>query len=185
MGANVAVRFGKTDWLEIGFSRLVSEGPGALTIEGLCQAAGRTRGSFYHHFADREDFVREMVLEWRERSTEQAARRMAQARDAAALRALLVEWPLSLDHELEKAFRRMAVTEPVVRRLLADLDRRRIDGLAAIVARQRPDVADPKSFALLLYSALVGSQWLLERNDPRAPGLRAVGEALLWPGAAT
>ncbi len=185
MGASVAVRFGKTDWLEIGFSRLVAEGPGALTIEGLCQAAGRTRGSFYHHFQDREDFVREMMLEWRERSTEQAARRMQKAGNPAALRALLVEWPLSLDHELEKAFRRMAVLEPVVRRLLADLDRRRIDGLAAIVAAQRPELADPKAFALLLYAALVGSQWLLEKGDARAPALRAVGEALLWPEGAS
>ena len=109
---------------------------------------------------------------------------MAQAKDPAARRRLLLDWPMNLDHELEKAFRRMAVVEPTVRRLLADLDRRRIDGLAAIIADTRPDVADPVSFALLLYSALVGSQWLMERGDPRVPALRAAGEALLWPDEA-
>ena len=174
-------RFGKVDWLEIGFRLLASEGPGALTLERLTQEAGRTRGSFYHHFKDREDFVREMMAEWRERSTEQAARRMAEVADVAALRRLLLDWPTSLDHRLEKAFRRMAVVEPLVREMLDEMDRRRVEGFAALVAGARPDVADPQSFALLAYSVIVGCQWLLGQDDPRAEGLKAAGEALFWP----
>ncbi len=174
-------RFGKLDWLEIGFRLLASEGPAALTLERLTQEAGRTRGSFYHHFKDREDFVREMMLEWRERSTEQAARRMAEISDVATLRRVLLDWPTSLDHALEKAFRRMAVVEPLVRVMLAEMDQRRIEGFAAIIASTRPEIADPKSFALLAYSVIVGCQWLLQQEDPRAEGLQAAGEALFWP----
>ena len=144
------IRFGKMDWLEIGFRLLASEGPSALTIGRLTGEARRTRGSFYHHFEDREDFVREMMVEWRERSTEQAARRMA-------------------------------VVEPLVREMLDEMDRRRVEGFAALVAGARPDVADPQSFALLAYSVIVGCQWLLGQDDPRAEGLKAAGEALFWP----
>jgi AcrR family transcriptional regulator len=174
-------RFGKLDWIEVGFRLLAAEGPGALTLERLTQQAGRTRGSFYHHFKDREDFVRELMAEWRERSTEQAARRMAEIADVAALRRVLLDWPISLDHALEKAIRRMAVTEPKVREMLAEMDRRRIEGFAALVAGARPEIADPASFALLAYSVIVGAQWLLEHEDPRGEGLRAAGEALFWP----
>jgi AcrR family transcriptional regulator len=174
-------RFGKLDWLETGFRLLAAEGPSTLTIERLTQLAGRTRGSFYHHFKDREDFVREMMLEWRERSTEEAARGMAQVHDVAALRRLVIDWPGTLDHELEKAFRRMAVVEPQVREMLRELDQRRIDGFAAILGSTRPDVKDPAAFALLVYAVIVGGQWLLEDSDPRGEGLRAVGEALFWP----
>jgi AcrR family transcriptional regulator len=181
MAQDSAARFGKIDWLETGFRLLTAEGPGALTIERLTGEAGRTRGSFYHHFKDREAFVREMMAEWRERSTEQAARRMAEVADVAALRRLLLDWPTSLDHDLEKAFRRMAVVEPQVRSMLAEMDQRRIDSFAAMLAGARPEIADPRSFALLVYSVIVGSQWLLEHEDPRADGLRAVGEDLFWP----
>ena len=174
-------RFGRIDWIEVGFRLLAAEGPGALTLERLTQHAGRTRGSFYHHFKDREDFVRELMAEWRERSTEQAARRMAEITDVAALRRVLLDWPISLDHALEKAIRRMAVTEPLVRAMLAEMDRRRIEGFAAIIAATRPEVADPGAFALLAYSVVVGSQWLLDHEDPRGESLRAVGEALFWP----
>jgi AcrR family transcriptional regulator len=177
------IRFGKMDWLEIGFRLLASEGPSALTIGRLTGEARRTRGSFYHHFEDREDFVREMMVEWRERSTEQAARRMAEVKDVAALRRLLLDWPTSLDHALEKAFRRMAVVEPLVREMLAEMDRRRIEGFAALISGARPEIEDAPSFALLAYAVIVGSQWLLEQNDPRAEGLRKAGEALFWPEA--
>jgi hypothetical protein len=106
---------------------------------------------------------------------------MAEITDVAALRRVLLDWPTSLDHHLEKAIRRMAVVEPPVREMLAEMDRRRVEGFAALVASARPDVADPPSFALLAYSVIVGAQWLLEHEDARAEGLRVAGEALFWP----
>ncbi len=43
----------------------------------------------------------------------------------------------------------------------------------------RPEIEDPKSFALIQYGALVGLQWLLENfDDTRLPGVRRVSERL-------
>ena len=50
-------RFSKTHWLELGQALLKFEGPGALTLERLTESAGKTRGSFYHHFKSKDDIL--------------------------------------------------------------------------------------------------------------------------------
>jgi AcrR family transcriptional regulator len=52
------------------------EGPAALTIERLTAAARRTRGSFYHRFADRDAFVRALMERWREQTIEISGKRI-------------------------------------------------------------------------------------------------------------
>src|ERR1700679_183310 len=51
-GMNVATigRFTRLDWLTLGEQRLSADGPGALSLERLTQAAGRGKGSFWKHF---------------------------------------------------------------------------------------------------------------------------------------
>ncbi|WP_436500093.1 TetR/AcrR family transcriptional regulator [Actinokineospora sp. HUAS TT18] len=41
---------GRDDWLDEGIAVLVQHGSDALTIDGLCERLGKTKGSFYHHF---------------------------------------------------------------------------------------------------------------------------------------
>lgn len=59
-------RFGRRDWLALGRVALAEGGPSALTIEALTARAKLTRGSFYHHFADRAAFVAALAGEWAE-----------------------------------------------------------------------------------------------------------------------
>jgi AcrR family transcriptional regulator len=45
--------------------RLISEGgPGALTVAALCERAGVSKGSFYHHFEDLGAFVDDFAAAW-------------------------------------------------------------------------------------------------------------------------
>ena len=44
---------------------LSEEGPPALSLERLTEAAGRTKGSFYHHFQGRDGFLAALVAHWR------------------------------------------------------------------------------------------------------------------------
>src|SRR5688500_82529 len=47
--ATAVGRWTREDWVELAVARLKADGAGALTLEALCLAAGRTKGSFYHH----------------------------------------------------------------------------------------------------------------------------------------
>jgi len=167
------LRFSKADWLELGSDLLREHGSNGLTIERLTAAAGRTRGSFYHHFADRDAFLSELVRHWRRRALDDRAAQLPLGGAPADLRAFLRAEPFHMDHRFERALRQLAVAEPVVRRGVDEVDCARMAGLASLIATLRPEVADPRSEAFVQYAVAIGSQWLLDDpDDPRLPGVK-------------
>jgi AcrR family transcriptional regulator len=172
-------RFRKEDWLDLGARLLAEEGPQALTIERLTAAAKRTKGSFYHHFADRDAFVRAIMERWREAVIVIMGKRYEEAQSPAEIRKLMREQPFELDYRFERAVRRFAASEPIVRDVLDDVDRKRIEGLACVIGHLRPEEPDPQAVALIQYAALVGAQWLLQGvDDPRLPAVRKASERI-------
>lgn len=167
------MRWSKNDWLELGATLLRERGPEALSIDMLTGAAGRTRGSFYHHFRDREVYLSELVARWRRDTLDARAAALPKDGAPAELRAFFREEPFRLDHAFERALRLLAAAEPIVRPALDEVDRARVEALAMLIAILRPDLRDPRSYAFLQYAALVGSQWLVEDpTDPRLGGLK-------------
>ncbi len=59
-------RLSKEDWLAKSLELLAAEGASHMRIDRIAAALGVTKGSFYHHFADRADFVRLLVRYWDE-----------------------------------------------------------------------------------------------------------------------
>jgi AcrR family transcriptional regulator len=62
-------RLTRQDWIDAAIQQLLEAGIGAVSIEQLATRLGITRGSFYHHFADREDLLRAMLDYWAQRWT--------------------------------------------------------------------------------------------------------------------
>lgn len=173
------MRFSGADWLELGWRLLRDEGPDALTIERLTTSAQRTRGSFYHHFADRDAFLSELVRLWRRRALEERAAHLPPSGSHADLRAFLREEPFHIDHQLERNLRRLAVIEPVVREAVRAVDHDRVEALAVLTAALRPQAPDPRSEAFVQYAVVIGFQWLLDDpEDPRLPELKAAAHRL-------
>ena len=52
---------------------LAEQGPRVLTIDKLCDHLGVSRGSFYWHFKNRNDFVESLVIFWDVRLTDELA----------------------------------------------------------------------------------------------------------------
>ena len=172
-------RYKKEDWLSLGKRLLAEEGPPALTVERLTVAAEHTRGSFYHHFTDRDAFVRALMERWREQAIEVEGKRYAEDTSPEAWRKLMRDRPFEIDFRFEREIRRLAASEPIVREILKQVDGARIEGLACLIRQLRPEVEDPSSFAFVQYCALVGAQWLLDDpNDPRLPALRRTANSL-------
>ena len=51
----------REDWLIAAIQTLFESGIGSISIAQLANTLGVTRGSFYHHFCDREDLLRAML----------------------------------------------------------------------------------------------------------------------------
>ena len=160
-------RFGRDDWIELGLSLLSKEGPEAMTVERLTAAAGKTRGSFYHHFEDHRAFLAALAEAWLAQSDEiiaaaDAALRSGRRRETLALQTA------EIDHALERGLRRLAAQEDVVAKAVARSDERRIAylerlfrseiGLPATEATQR---------ARIQHCFFVGAQLVFPDADAR------------------
>jgi AcrR family transcriptional regulator len=70
----MATRKGKTllsraDWARAALDAIGEGGTSAVTIELLAARLGATRGSFYWHFRDRDELIREALQLWAREST--------------------------------------------------------------------------------------------------------------------
>lgn len=172
-------RFEKHNWLELGQSLLKAEGPAALTIERLTEFAGKTRGSFYHHFTSRDAFLGALIESWQASSLTALAARLQGAESLDAKRAIMREVSMEWDGAFERQLRFLAAQEPHVAELLAKVDELRIQGLAGMIRLLRPEIEDPDALAFVQYASVVGGQMLLNSAaDPRIPAIRKVGNQL-------
>ncbi len=150
-------RFGKNDWLDLGLGQLANQGPAGLTVEALCEAAGRTRGSFYHHFEDHGAFVAAMMQAWKQRHTlDVAGEAMARAPDIRAQ--ALSDLANSLDHGLERAIRQFAQANPAAQAVLREVDELRTGFVAELYEQQGLEPALANDIARIEYAAFVGCQ---------------------------
>jgi AcrR family transcriptional regulator len=57
-------RFTKDQWLEASFESFAREGHSKIHIEHLTKSLGSSKGSFYWHFKDRNDFLLSLADYW-------------------------------------------------------------------------------------------------------------------------
>jgi AcrR family transcriptional regulator len=65
--------------LEFSLDLLIKEGNTKLRIDTLVQSLGVTKGSFYWHFKDRDDFIFKLVEHWTLVSTQVVVEHMKQS----------------------------------------------------------------------------------------------------------
>jgi AcrR family transcriptional regulator len=157
--ARVAARWSRADWVELAIARLKTAGPSALTLEALCVAAGRTKGSFYHHFETVDALAAELAQRWRRTETDEiGAIAAAEADPRRGLRAL-ARRSERMDHSLEIGVRTLAAERPEVAALVREADAARegiVAGLLAAAYRLPP--AEAADVARLFHSLQLAAQ---------------------------
>jgi len=151
-------RFSKKDWLEIGLQILGQNGPNALRIDQLCTAAKRTRGSFYHHFSDREAYVIALVDHWRQTRTSAVIEKTNASATTAkqGLHDLMLN-VMEVEGDFEIAIRRWAASDELVATTLAQVDQERINYMAGLL--QQAHSVPPKTamdLAIIQYAIFLG-----------------------------
>ena len=70
MAKRSAKNLTRDEWLRRSLEVLAAQGPGKLNIESLSRSLGVSRGSFYWHFENRDDFVNALLDLWFHEYTE-------------------------------------------------------------------------------------------------------------------
>ena len=150
-------RFVKTDWLDLGLAVLAKDGPSAIRIDTLCAKAKRTKGSFYHHFSGRDDFVAALMVYWEQKLTQAVIDETETSTDTVAKLIALNGITADLDMGIEAALRRWAGTDANVAAAVAAVDKRRVDYVASLLM-QAKDIPAYKAIdlAVMNYASLIG-----------------------------
>lgn len=154
------------DWLDAGLVLLRDRGHEALTIDALCRQLGRTKGSFYHHFADVSVFSRRLLEHWEQRSTEDRIAAAGTSGSASERRAHLYASVRTVAYGVERAIQAWALHSPDAREVRSRVDARRIAYLAEL---RRADGVKPKlaeRLGQIEYAAFLGALQIFELPDP-------------------
>jgi len=165
-------RFSKTNWLETGLHLLSKSGPEAIRIELLCKEAKLTRGSFYHHFSNRQAFVSALIAHWQDTRTKDIiSKTNAGAKSPRQRLADLGVNVLQADGELENAIRRWSAVDQNVAEVVSHVDAKRVNYIAGLLAElYQIDAETAHDLALVQYTVFVGMLMVgtIGKTDRRA-----------------
>ena len=147
-------RLAPTDWCDAGLALLRDEGMSALTVDRMCTALERTKGSFYHHFRDLDAFLTRLLVRWEETLTEAPIAFAAASDDLDQRAARLDDAVARLDHRVDLAVRSWGLRDARARAAVARVDARRMAYLAELHGVGNADGA--RASARLEYLAFVG-----------------------------
>ena len=143
------------------------EGEQGLTVEALCQHMAKTKGSFYHHFSGRDDFVIQLLEHWERTFTQSFIDDLeAFSEPRERLRRLDERTTDEVDLALERTIRIWSDREPAAREVLERVDRSRERYLYEQFAAASGDPQTARLAARAHLALLVGTQ-MLYRDLPR------------------
>lgn len=151
---------------------LVESGPEALTVTRLCERLKITKGSFYYHFQNLDDFIAGFA-DYRESILNQLLKVTATEGDPLQRMSAAVELIATLPHEAEAAIRAWSHDNPTL-----NASQRRIDKIciglaeatAAAIVKNSEEATD---IGLMLIALVVGTQQI-ERPVDRERLIRTI-----------
>ncbi|WP_320175144.1 TetR/AcrR family transcriptional regulator [Maridesulfovibrio sp.] len=144
------------DLLNAGLKLLETESIQQLTIDALCRKLKVTKGSFYHHFKNRSDFLERMLEHWVEGWTLASIEAADEGVDAAARFNLIVEKAHKLPSGAETSIRAWALHDQLAQKYIAQVDSMRIEYLRSIFEEVSGDTERATLLSKISYSMFLG-----------------------------
>jgi len=164
-------RFHREAWLAAALNVLAEEGQAKLRIDKLAADLGVTKGSFYHHFKCRDDFVEKLLDFWSRKYTDRVIKDIS-ALPASPRERALEMMRLIVRERLDRydiAFRSWAAQEPAVAEMVHRVDMRRHLFCKSLFAEMGFEGAelDFRTHAFLAYQVGRGAVYIPEaQRDP-------------------
>lgn len=151
-------------WLEAGLELLVESGPRKLTVAAACAEVGKTKGSFYHHFRDVDDFQHQLMEYWKEGHTDEPIRQSVRSPDPMKKLTQVVG---KLPFSREMAFRNWAQRSTVALEIVREVDRLRVEHLKKLLEDGSRSAERAELLAWMDYALYLGVS-MLESSLPAA-----------------
>ena len=163
-----APRAGRAAWIDAGWRALAQGGVAALRVEALARQLRVTKGSFYHHFEDRDALLDALLERWRlvatESVIEQADRLEAPMARLYALATLI--YSPARDESVEVAIRSWASTDARAARVAAQVDARRVEYVRALLIACGLEATCAHLRARALYRMVIGDAMWRSAGEP-------------------
>jgi len=155
----------RQQWLEFALQQLVEHGPQQLTIAKLCAVKGVTKGSFYHHFKNRQLFIKALMEHWYQEKTlnfiEQANMEEGPLQRLEKLDKVIANHDL----EAEMHIRAWALQEPMIVGHLEKIDSQRQSYLQQCYVEMLVPAELAQDIAMIAYAQFLGMQQLYPKPD--------------------
>ena len=147
-------------WLVEGLVLLEEAGAEALTIESLTSRLGVTKGSFYHHFTNYQDFKERLLEFWEEEGTLRIILAAEQEASPPEKLARVLQAALH-PSRLDVALRAWALQDETVLAHQQRIDQQRLAYLEELAYANTADRLYARQLARAFYSLYVGSQHII------------------------
>jgi AcrR family transcriptional regulator len=136
---------------------IVEGGVGAVAVEPLAARLGATKGSFYHHFENRDALIKAALDDWERSATEEVIERLQMLPDPGErLRAVIATAISDRAGGARDAALLAAATHPLVRPAVERVTSRRLGYFTEMYRKLGLSPARARRRALLLYTSYVG-----------------------------
>jgi AcrR family transcriptional regulator len=156
-GDGMEDKLNRDHWLSAGLQALAVEGAEGLRIMPIAQQLGVTKGSFYWHFQNLDDYQSALLDEWEQRHTQQIIH-FVEGKGGDALTKLrnLMSVTVSADARLAQGMRSWANTNPKVKKALVRVDQMRLGYLVGLLSALGWPSDKAETLARWSYCALIG-----------------------------
>ena len=149
-------RLSKDDWLVFAFRELAREGHQGLSASRMAARLQVSRGSFYWHFDNVENFETAVLERWQQQATANIIGEMESIAAPRERLARLIRSSMSAKATLERAIRCWSYDSARVAEFVAAVDQQRIAYVESLLRALGARSRDSKLRAQLLYWASLG-----------------------------
>lgn len=155
----------KQIWLEDGLKILSESGHENLTIDNLCIRLNLTKGSFYHHFKNRQTYIEELLKYWENENTLKIIEISNSGTTSNEKMKTLNKVTTNIAKSPEIAIRTWAFHDPLVKEYQTKADLMRIKYVRDISDSITKNEKEAELLSKLLYALFVGSYYILPNID--------------------
>lgn len=155
------VQLTPADWIKAATEVLVDKSIDAVRVDVLAKGLKVTRGSFYWHFQDRDDLLRQLLKSWRDAATEQIISRFeGSGANPEALVRELASLPFRgqsavSSASIELAIRAWARRDEMARQVVDEVDAKRLSYVSQCFVALGFGFQEAGMRAFLLYSYMI------------------------------
>lgn len=177
---NARARLSRDQWIDAAFEALTSHGPGAVAVEKVARTLGSTKGSFYWHFANRDELLQAALDRWEVLATERLISSVEASGEPAEvrLRRLVDAVTTGLAGRRAELELLAGIDHPVVSAAVRRVTERRVAYIVTLLVDLGMDRQKAEHRGVLAYSMYLGQMQLVHSAPDVVPGSGADAHAL-------